>query len=127
MTLAIAWYYPNRIRCAVDIVGISNFVTFLENTESYRRDLRRVEYGDERDPEMRKFMERIAPVNNADKMKKPARPGSHPRVNSSVNRERVLRESGRCADNGLFLTRHVIDPSRRESKDEPKRIAAKLT
>jgi hypothetical protein len=40
----------------VDIVGISNFVTFLENTESYRRDLRRVEYGDERDPEMRKFM-----------------------------------------------------------------------
>jgi len=71
MTLAIAWYYPDRIRCAVDIVGISNFVTFLENTESYRRDLRRVEYGDERDPEMRKFMEKIAPVNNAHKMKKP--------------------------------------------------------
>jgi dipeptidyl aminopeptidase/acylaminoacyl peptidase len=71
MTLAVAWYYPERIRCAVDIVGISNFVTFLENTESYRRDLRRVEYGDERDPEMRKFMERIAPVNNAHKMTKP--------------------------------------------------------
>jgi dipeptidyl aminopeptidase/acylaminoacyl peptidase len=71
MTLAVAWYYPDRIRCAVDIVGISNFVTFLENTESYRRDLRRAEYGDERDPEMRKFMERIAPVNNAHKMKKP--------------------------------------------------------
>jgi dipeptidyl aminopeptidase/acylaminoacyl peptidase len=71
MTLATAWYYPERIRCAVDIVGISNFVTFLENTEDYRRDLRRVEYGDERDPEMRKFMEKIAPVNNVDKMKKP--------------------------------------------------------
>jgi dipeptidyl aminopeptidase/acylaminoacyl peptidase len=71
MTLAVAWCYPDRIRCAVDVVGISNFVTFLENTESYRRDLRRVEYGDERDPEMRKFMERIAPVNNADKMTKP--------------------------------------------------------
>jgi dipeptidyl aminopeptidase/acylaminoacyl peptidase len=71
MTLAIAWYYPERIRCAVDIVGISNFVTFMENTESYRRDLRRVEYGDERNPEMREFMERIAPVNNAHKMKKP--------------------------------------------------------
>jgi dipeptidyl aminopeptidase/acylaminoacyl peptidase len=71
MTLAIAWCYPERIRCAVDIVGISNFVTFLENTESYRRDLRRVEYGDERDPEMRAFMEKIAPVNNAGKMKKP--------------------------------------------------------
>jgi dipeptidyl aminopeptidase/acylaminoacyl peptidase len=71
MTLAVAWYYPERIRCAVDVVGISNFVTFLENTEGYRRDLRRVEYGDERDPEMRKFMERIAPVKNAQKMTKP--------------------------------------------------------
>jgi dipeptidyl aminopeptidase/acylaminoacyl peptidase len=71
MTLAIAWCYPERIRCAVDIVGISNFVTFLENTESYRRDLRRVEYGDERDPEMRAFMEKLAPVNNASKMTKP--------------------------------------------------------
>jgi dipeptidyl aminopeptidase/acylaminoacyl peptidase len=71
MTLAIAWYYPERIRCAVDVVGISNFVTFLERTEPYRRDLRRVEYGDERDPEMREFMEKIAPVNNAHKMKKP--------------------------------------------------------
>src|SRR5262245_34747616 len=71
MTLAIAWYYPDRIRCAVDFVGISHFVTFRENTESYRRGLRRVEYGDERDPEMRKFMEKIAPVNNAHKMKQP--------------------------------------------------------
>jgi dipeptidyl aminopeptidase/acylaminoacyl peptidase len=71
MTLAIACYYPERIRCAVDVVGISNFVTFLQNTEPYRRDLRRVEYGDERDPEMRKFLERIAPVNNADKIKRP--------------------------------------------------------
>ena len=55
----------------LDIVGISNLVTFMQNTESYRRDLRRVEYGDERDPEMRAFLERIAPVNNADKLTKP--------------------------------------------------------
>jgi dipeptidyl aminopeptidase/acylaminoacyl peptidase len=53
------------------VVGISNFVTFLEKTESYRRDLRRVEYGDERDPEMRKFMEKIAPLNNAARITKP--------------------------------------------------------
>jgi len=46
-------------------------VTFLENTSGYRRDLRRVEYGDERDPKMRAFMEKIAAVNNADKIKKP--------------------------------------------------------
>jgi dipeptidyl aminopeptidase/acylaminoacyl peptidase len=71
MTLAVATNYNDRIRCAVDVVGISNFVTFLERTESYRRDLRRVEYGDERDPEMRAFMERIAPVNNASKITKP--------------------------------------------------------
>jgi dipeptidyl aminopeptidase/acylaminoacyl peptidase len=71
MTLAVATYYPERIRCAVDIVGISNFVTFLENTEEYRRDLRRVEYGDERDPKMREFMQKTAPVNNVHKIKRP--------------------------------------------------------
>src|SRR5690606_35173109 len=47
MVLASAVHYSDRLRAAVDIVGISNFVTFLENTEDYRRDLRRVEYGDE--------------------------------------------------------------------------------
>ena len=71
MSLAVASRYADRIRCSVDIVGISNFVTFLERTEAYRRDLRRVEYGDERDPAMRAFMERIAPVNNAATITKP--------------------------------------------------------
>jgi dipeptidyl aminopeptidase/acylaminoacyl peptidase len=71
MTLAVSTMYPERIAAAIDIVGISNFVTFLERTESYRRDLRRVEYGDERDPEMRKWMEATAPANNAAKIKKP--------------------------------------------------------
>ncbi|MCI0380528.1 MAG: prolyl oligopeptidase family serine peptidase, partial [Gemmataceae bacterium] len=71
MTLAVATYYPERMRCAIDVVGMSNLVSFLENTESYRRDLRRAEYGDERDPKMRKFMETIAPLNNAHKIKKP--------------------------------------------------------
>jgi dipeptidyl aminopeptidase/acylaminoacyl peptidase len=71
MTLAISTFYSNRIRCSVDIVGMSNLVTFLEHTEGYRRDLRRVEYGDERDPKMREFLERIAPMNNIEKIKKP--------------------------------------------------------
>ncbi|MBC7503245.1 MAG: S9 family peptidase [Herminiimonas sp.] len=71
MSLAVATNYADRIRGAVDVVGISNFVSFLERTESYRRDLRRVEYGDERDPAMRAFMERIAPLNNAQKITKP--------------------------------------------------------
>ena len=71
MSLAVATHYSDRIRASIDIVGISNFVTFLENTESYRRDLRRVEYGDERDPDMRQFLLDISPLNNADKIKKP--------------------------------------------------------
>ncbi len=71
MSLAVAATYPERIAGAIDIVGISNFVTFLRNTESYRRDLRRVEYGDERDPAMREFLERISPTTNAAKIVKP--------------------------------------------------------
>ena len=70
-TLAVATQYSDKIRCAVDFVGMSNLVTFLERTESYRRDLRRAEYGDERDPKMRAFMEGIAAMNNLDKLTKP--------------------------------------------------------
>ena len=71
MTLAISTFYSDRIRCSIDIVGMSNLVTFLEHTEEYRRDLRRVEYGDERDPKMRAFLEKIAPMNNVEKIRKP--------------------------------------------------------
>jgi dipeptidyl aminopeptidase/acylaminoacyl peptidase len=71
MTLAVSTFYSDRIRCSVDIVGMSNLVTFLEHTEAYRRDLRRVEYGDERDPKMREYLEKIAPMNNIEKIKKP--------------------------------------------------------
>jgi dipeptidyl aminopeptidase/acylaminoacyl peptidase len=71
MTLAVSTFYSDRLRCSIDVVGPSNLVTFLEHTEAYRRDLRRVEYGDERDPKMREFLERIAPMNNIEKIKKP--------------------------------------------------------
>jgi dipeptidyl aminopeptidase/acylaminoacyl peptidase len=71
MSLAVATTYPERIAGAIDVVGIANFVTFLERTESYRRDLRRVEYGDERDPRMREFLTRISPVSNAAKITRP--------------------------------------------------------
>lgn len=71
MTLLTATRYADRIRCAVDIVGPSNLATFLEHTAGYRQDLRRVEYGDERDPATRAFLERIAPLNNAAKITKP--------------------------------------------------------
>jgi dipeptidyl aminopeptidase/acylaminoacyl peptidase len=71
MVLASAVHYSDRLKAAVDIVGISNFVTFLENTQSYRRDLRRAEYGDERDPAMRKHLEAISPLNHVEKIAVP--------------------------------------------------------
>lgn len=71
MVLASATHYSDRLAAAVDVVGISNFVTFLENTQDYRRDLRRVEYGDEREPAMRAHLEKISPLNNVGKIKVP--------------------------------------------------------
>ncbi len=69
MVLASLVHYSDRIRAGIDVVGISHFGTFLKNTESYRRDLRRVEYGDERDPKMADIFERISPLNNAGRIK----------------------------------------------------------
>jgi dipeptidyl aminopeptidase/acylaminoacyl peptidase len=71
MVLASLVHFHDRIRAGIDVVGISDFGTFLANTESYRRDLRRAEYGDERIPEMKAFHDRIAPLNNAGKITSP--------------------------------------------------------
>ena len=71
MVLACAVHYSDKLRAVVDRVGISNFVTFLENTQDYRRDLRRQEYGDERDPAMRAHLENISPLNNVEKINVP--------------------------------------------------------
>jgi dipeptidyl aminopeptidase/acylaminoacyl peptidase len=71
MTLASLVHFSDRLRCGVDVVGISNFVTFLTNTQEYRRDLRRVEYGDERDPQMRAHLEKISPLNQVDRIRVP--------------------------------------------------------
>jgi dipeptidyl aminopeptidase/acylaminoacyl peptidase len=71
MVLASLAAYSDRLAGAVDIVGISNFTTFLTNTEGYRRDLRRAEYGDERDPKMKAVFDQISPLNLTAKMRKP--------------------------------------------------------
>ena len=99
MTLAMSAFYADHIRCALDIVGIGNLVTFLENTSAYRRDLRRVEYGDEREPKMREFLNRIAPLNNAEKISKPlfvVQGGNDPRVplSESVQMVETVRKHG---------------------------------
>lgn len=83
MALACAVHFSDRLKCSNDIVGISNFNTFLKNTESYRRDLRRVEYGDEQNPEMYAFLEKISPLTNVTKIKIPmfiVQGGNDPRV-----------------------------------------------
>ena len=69
MVLASLTHFPDRIKAGVDVVGIASFMTFLKNTSAYRRDLRRAEYGDERDPEMQAVFERIDPVNNAHRIR----------------------------------------------------------
>lgn len=99
MTLAVSTTYADRIRCAIDIVGISNFNTFLKNTESYRRDLRRVEYGDERDPAMAEFLEKISPLTNSGKITKPLfiiQGGNDPRV----PRTEAVQMADKVAANG---------------------------
>jgi dipeptidyl aminopeptidase/acylaminoacyl peptidase len=99
MTLAVAANYSDRIRCAIDVVGPSNLVTFLENTSGYRRDLRRVEYGDERDPKMREYLLSIAPARRATQIKKPLyviQGKNDPRVPASESEQVVAtaRQSG---------------------------------
>lgn len=71
MVLASMVHFRERLLAGIDIVGISNFVTFLESTSEYRRDLRRAEYGDERIPEMREFLTKISPLTNASGINKP--------------------------------------------------------
>ena len=110
MTLATAFHYSDKIRCSVDIVGISNFNTFLKNTEEYRRDLRRAEYGDERDPKMAEFFDKMAPLNNTDKIKKPMfiiQGTNDPRV--PVTEARQMRDKLKAQGNTVWYM---------EAKDE---------
>ena len=99
MVLAALVHHGQRLRCAVDVVGITNFVTFLENTQGYRRDLRRAEYGDERDPDMRRFLLSISPTTHARRINKPllvAQGANDPRVPASESEQIVaaVREGG---------------------------------
>lgn len=97
MVLASLVHYGDRLRGGIDVVGISNFVTFLNNTSGYRRDLRRAEYGDERDPSMRAFLQRISPLNRAETIRKPllvVQGLNDPRVPASESAQLVARVRG---------------------------------
>lgn len=92
MVLASLMHFSDRLACGIDIVGVSNFVTFLENTADYRRDLRRAEYGDERIPEVRAFLESISPANHADRITAPlmvVQGANDPRVPVGESRQMV--------------------------------------
>jgi len=71
ISLSAAANYSDRIRAAQSLSGPSNIATFLEHTEDWLRDRWREEYGDEREPKMRAYLDRIAPLTNADKIRKP--------------------------------------------------------
>jgi dipeptidyl aminopeptidase/acylaminoacyl peptidase len=94
MSLASLVAYSDRLRGGVDVVGISNFNTFLNNTSAYRQDLRRQEYGDERDPKMRAFFSRISPFNNSTSIRRPllvVQGLNDPRVPASESEQMVAR------------------------------------
>jgi dipeptidyl aminopeptidase/acylaminoacyl peptidase len=99
MSLACMVHFSDRLRCGVDVVGISNFLTFLKNTQDYRRDLRRVEYGDERDLAMAEFLGKISPTNHAGKIRQPllvVQGLNDPRVPASESQQMVkaIRDQG---------------------------------
>lgn len=71
MCYAAAVQLKDRLRATQCTVAISNFVSFLENTNAYRRDLRRVEYGDERDPAQRAKLMEISPLTRVNEIEKP--------------------------------------------------------
>lgn len=121
MSLASMTHYSDRFVGGVERYGISNWITFLNNTEAYRRDNRRAEYGDERDPKMRAVFEKISPMANLRKIAKPMlvmQGANDPRVPQSESDQVVaqLRANGvdtwyvLFADEGHgFLKKHNND------------------
>jgi dipeptidyl aminopeptidase/acylaminoacyl peptidase len=109
MVLASLVHFGDRIRAGVDVVGVSSFVTFLENTSEYRRDLRRVEYGDERDAEMRAFLETISPLSRASSIRSAlfvAHGANDPRVPASEAEQVVGAVRGSGQDVWYMLARN---------------------
>jgi dipeptidyl aminopeptidase/acylaminoacyl peptidase len=103
MSLACMTNYNDRLRCGVDLFGISNFVTFLKNTGAYRQDTRRAEYGDEREPDMAAFQTKISPLNNIDKVTKPMfiyQGKNDPRVPLSESEQ--MRDALRAKGNAIW-------------------------
>jgi dipeptidyl aminopeptidase/acylaminoacyl peptidase len=101
LALAALANYGDRLIGGVDLAGIADFISFLTNTAPYRQSLRRAEYGDERDPEMRAYLRRISPLTNADRISKPllvVHGKNDPRVPLSEAEQIVARLRSRGGD-----------------------------
>ena len=108
MVLSSLAHYADRLAGAVDIVGISNWTTFLTNTEGYRRDNRRAEYGDERDPAMKAIFDRISPLNMTDRMTRPLlviQGANDPRVPKTEADQIVAKVRGQGGEVWYLLAR----------------------
>ena len=129
MVLASMTHYNDRLAGAVDIVGISNFVTFLANTSGYRQDLRRVEYGDERNPQMREALERISPLTNASRITKPlfiVHGANDPRVPLSEAEQLLAAVRRNGGEAWLMLARNEGHGFARRENQEAQREAETL-
>ncbi|GAA3862867.1 S9 family peptidase [Haloarcula argentinensis] len=120
MVLAALTEYPDLWAAGVDVVGIANFVTFLENTGDWRRELREAEYGSlETD---REFLESISPINNVDRIDAPLfvlHGANDPRV--PVGEAEQIAEQ--AAEQGVPVEKLVFDDeghgiSKRENRIE---------
>ncbi|CAM3690657.1 S9 family peptidase [Corallococcus sp. ZKHCc1 1396] len=101
LTLATAAFFPERIKAAVDVVGISSLPSFLRNTQAYRRDLRRAEYGDERDPAVLQVQERISPLGSVKRIQAALfvqQGANDPRVPQSEAEQIVQAVAGKGSD-----------------------------
>ncbi len=108
LTLATLVNFSDRLRGGVDVVGFSNFLSFLSNTASYRQDLRRAEYGDERDPEMRAYLRRASPLTNAERITRPmliVQGLNDPRVPASESEQMVNRLRARGGEVWYLLAK----------------------
>ena len=104
VVLGMITEYPNLFSAAIDIVGIANFKTFLENTKAYRRALRESEYGPLSDPD---FLESVSPLNKAHLIKTPLlviHGENDPRVPVSEARQilKAVIDNGGIADSLIF-------------------------
>ena len=129
MSLASFAAYNDRLAGAIDIVGISNFNTFLQNTEGYRRDLRRVEYGDERDPKMHAYLESISPLNLTDRMRKPLfviQGKNDPRVPYTESEQIVAKVRGNGQEVWYMLARDEGHGFRKKQNRDAQREAETL-